>query len=122
MRAGRLDTGATRRSGRAQMEGHLDTLVGLMQSEWRQISRMAPSLKSGTGVMEEALLHKLHRVAKQANLLCMKDEGAADALIQRTKRHSPPPQRAKSRTTTPRRHDPLPPHLRLSCSGENDHL
>jgi hypothetical protein len=81
-----LDTGHKKRSGKEQMEAHLDTLVGLMQSEWQQISRMAPSLKSGTGVMEEALLHKLHRVAKQANLLCMKDDSAAEAMIERIKR------------------------------------
>ena len=64
----------------------MNTLVKVMKVEWATIAKMAPSLKSGTGVMEEVLLHRLHTIAKKINLLVLKEAAAAEHMIVMVKR------------------------------------
>uniref|UniRef100_A0A061RC00 Uncharacterized protein n=1 Tax=Tetraselmis sp. GSL018 TaxID=582737 RepID=A0A061RC00_9CHLO len=82
----RLDTGCAKRPPRAQTDLEMDRLVALMRAEWPQIVRMAPSLKSGTGVVEEALMRKLHAAVGRLNLLCVRCPEAADRMIDKAKR------------------------------------
>jgi hypothetical protein len=60
--------------------------MALMKAEWPQIAKMATSLKSGTGVVEEALLRKLHSSAKKINLLCVRFNDAAEKLTEKTQK------------------------------------
>lgn len=82
----RLDHGRAKKTPKRQMDAHLDELVALMNQEWTQIAKMATSLKSGTGVVEEALLRKLHITIRKINLLCLKNNEAAEHMIYRVKR------------------------------------
>ena len=80
------DTGHARKSPQQQMEAHLDSLVALMKTEWPQIAKMATSLKSGTGVVEEALVRKLNGTVKKINLLCLRFNAASDKMIEKTRK------------------------------------